>query len=305
MTMTHSACGIWKPPLWVTPLPGEPPHGMYLRLAERNGFRRIGLLENVTGIKLRHVRLGRHLDHLAAMLRCEPRHLNGTLIKHQRRGPPIVGGEAVRRKDLTMLGRRACPACLATSAHHRFWWDLDFVATCPIHEIWLAHRCSCGGTLTWADGSLAKCHTCEDGDVGLLPFERASCEVIALDKWILSRLGILNDNKEVAVIHKLPLGQAIEVIGRIGALAVGGYRTHWQEITDFALPPQEVRAIGFSTLADGKLPEVLDRAHDGLLASSGKWGGLHNIYGWFSLWFRHRGGSRLSTDLAEIILKHA
>jgi TniQ/Helix-turn-helix domain len=305
MTMTHTARGIWKPPLWVTPLPEEPPHGIYLRLAERNGFRSIGLFENVTGIKLRQVRLGRDLDHLAAMLRCEPQHLNGALIKYQGQGPPNVGGEAVRRKDLMIVGRRACPACLATSAHHRFWWDLRFVAACPMHAIRLAHRCSCGGKLTWADGSLAKCRTCDDGDVRLLPFEPASCNVIALDRWVLSRFGILNDSEKVAVIHKLPLGQAIEVIERIGALAVGGYRTRWQEITDFDLPPEEVRAIGFRTLADGKLPKVLDRVHDGLLASSGKWGGLHNIYGWFSLWFRQRGGPRLSTDLAEIILKHA
>src|SRR5262245_25132772 len=184
--MTQTSRGLWLPPLWVTPLPDEPPHGMYLRLAERNGFRRVGLLENLVGIKLRHVRLGRDLDHLAAMLRCEPEHLNGTLIKHQRPGSPIVGGEAVRRKDLTMLRRRACPACLAKSAHHRFWWDLGFVATCPIHEIWLAQSCSCGGPLTWADGSLAKCRTCEDGDVRLLPFETASSEVIALDRWVLS-----------------------------------------------------------------------------------------------------------------------
>jgi len=203
MTITHTARGIWKPPLWVTPLPEEPPHGIYLRLAERNGFHRIGHFENATGIKLRQVRLGRDLDHLAGMLRCEPRHLNGALIKHQEQGPPIVGGEAIRCKDLMIVGRRACPACLAASAHHRFWWDLRFVSTCPIHAIRLTCRCSCGGKLTWADGSLAKCRTCEDGDVRLLPFEPASCKVIALDRWILSRFGILNSNESVVVIHKL------------------------------------------------------------------------------------------------------
>ena len=297
--------GLWKPPLWVTPLPEEPPHGMYLRLAERNGLRHIRVFENMTGVKLRHVRLGRDLDYLAAILRCEPHQLSEYSIEQGRRGSLIIRGEAVRRKDVMMVQRRACPACFAISAHHRFWWDLRFVTTCPMHAIRLANCCSCGGKLTWTDGSLTKCHTCEHGDVRLLPGEFAPYDVGSLDRWILSRFGIVDYKEKVPVIHKQPLGTAIEIVERIGALVVGGYRTHWQQITDYSQPPEEVRAIGFRTLAEGKLAGALDRAYDGFLVSTHKAAGISTMYGWFSYWFCHRGGPRLSTELADIMLKHA
>jgi TniQ len=297
--------GLWKPPLWVTPLPEEPPHGMYLRLAERNGLRHIRVFENMIGVKLRHVRLGRDLDYLAAILRCEPHQLSEYSIQQGRRGSLIIRGEAVRRKDVMMVERRACPACFAISAHHRFWWDLRFVTTCPMHAIRLANRCSCGGKLTWTDGSLTKCHTCEHGDVRLLSGEPAPYDVGSLDRWILSRFGIVDYKEKVPIIHKQPLGTAIEIVERIGALVVGGYRTHWQQITDYSQPPGEVRAIGFRTLEEGKLAGALDRAYDGFLVSTHKAAGISTMYGWFSYWFCHRGGPRLSTELADIMLKHA
>lgn len=305
--MTRPASArLQTPPLWLAPLPEEPPHGVYLRLAERNGINRISLLQNMTGVKLRHLRMGRHLDHLADMLRCKQDTLGAYSIRPRRRSLWVIAGQAVQRTDFAMADRRVCFMCLAESPYHRFWWDLRFITTCPIHKIRLLNQCSCGTKLSWADASPVKCSTCEEGDVRNLVATLAPRDIVALDQWILGRFGTVDCHQKVSLLDRLPLGWAIETVERIGALVVGGYRPNWQEITDYDEPPEEVRAIGYTTLVGGKLSDALDRAYEGFRTSgSDQPASLRTMYGWFWHWLCYRGGAAFSEELAAALVRHA
>lgn len=286
-------------------LPEEPPHGIYMRLADRNGVMRITEFQNMTSVKLRHVRVGRDLDQLAAMLRCDVEDISKYSITHvKRRQSVIVGQKVQRRDDLMMTQRRVCPDCLVESLHHRYWWDLDFITTCTSHGRPLIYRCECGCALTWKDANIAKCYSCEAGDVRNSPFQAAPSEVLELDQWALNRLRGERDI-EIPVVSKLPLGRAIETIERVGALAIGGYKTHWQEIDDFSEPSSKVRALGFAVLRKGNLDDLLDQIYAGFLASKKTAKSLKTIYGWFWHWFSYRGADRFSAELAEIIYRNA
>jgi hypothetical protein len=120
-------------------------------------------------------------------------------------------------------------------------------------------------------------------------------------------LADFTDSKgRVPIIDKLPLGFAMEIVERVGALVEGGYRTNWQAITSFDKSPEEVRAIGFATLVNGRLDDALDRAYDGFRASgSDRPACLSTIYGWFWHWFFNIGGTSFSYELARALFRHA
>ncbi len=307
--MTDRRMDHWLPPLWLENpmLPEEPPHGIYMRLADRNGVMRITEFENMTGLKLRHVRLGRDLDRLAAMLRCRVDDISKNSITHVKGGLSVIAGQHVQRMgDLMMRNRRACPACLSASLHHRYWWDVEFITSCPDHGLPLIEQCECGNKLTWNDANIVTCHVCGIGDIRRLRPKNAFSNVVHLDRWILSRFRTRSDARAAPIIDELPLGRAIELIERVGALSEGGYNTRWQEITDFSAPSPTVRASGFRILSTGGLDALLDRIYESYIASdSSAFPSLKTMYGWFWHWFAQRGYDGFSSKLAELIYTNA
>jgi hypothetical protein len=162
--------------------------------------------------------------------------------------------------------------------------------------------------LTWEDGSPTKCYICEEGDVRRVnPVSSLDINVLtAVDEWTLSRFGITDSKGKVPIIGKLPLGFAMEIVERVGALVEGGYRTNWQAITNFDKSPEEVRATGFATLVNGRLDEAFDRAYEGFRASgSDRAASLSTIYGWFWQWLSDLGGTAFSYELANALFRHA
>ncbi|WP_046869226.1 TniQ family protein [Microvirga massiliensis] len=290
-------------PLWFSPLPDEPAHGILLRLAERNGLLASTRVSMLTGLKVAHLRIGKGADRLAAILRCDPAAFMESTPVPAGNGHVMLRGERLSvLRDLTRAARRICPRCISESAHHRFWCDLEFVTTCPTHGTGLVDSCSCGRKLSWSDVRIARCRHCEDGDVTGLPAPPADKDVVETDRWVLGRLGV-GTPASVPILDAMTLTGALDTIGRVGALDLGGYRERWAEPSDFDVPVERVRARGFVILRDGDLDALLDRVHAEFSASgSVKPAAIGTAYGWFYHWFNFRKGEAFSRGIAEILL---
>lgn len=301
----------WLPNVWIRPLEDEPVHGLALRLAEINGLQRMRDLEFLAGFSVAGIRHGEGLDRLAAMIRCDPAELQDRCYRATSRQMRTFRGIVLGViNDIDATGRRCCPGCLAESRHHRFWWDISPIASCSRHSRRLVRSCSCGRTLSWKDASPIKCHGCEDGSVLGTEAEAVHDDVLALDRLLLAKLGI-GSAPPTPVLGALDLRAAVEVAGRVGALDALGYRTKWAEPGDCGDPPEVVRARGWRILAEERLGEILDRVYDEFLvrddvrASRSGEARIDNSFGWFSHWFRYRGGERFSPELARILVERA
>ncbi len=294
-------------PRWIVPGAEEPPHGCLLRLAEANGLPDIATVQLMTGIKLSAVRNGRDLESLAHLLHCDVSVVRKSATFYNGDTRTVVAGQLLRRRaDVSLAIRRVCPECLTESAHQRFWWDLQFMTSCPIHRIVLADRCSCGDALTWNDGSPIKCTKCKNGDVRSLSSPPAQEDVLAFDRWVLDRFVARADRPKAPIVEEMELGDAVETVERIGSLVVGGYQDRWKQITDFEIPAEAVRAVGFRCIVEGQVGEALDRAYEGFAQQNpDQLHAISRMYGWFFPWFRYNGGDRFSKELAGVLLSNA
>jgi TniQ len=294
-------------PRWIVLKADEPPHGCLLRLAEANGLPDVATLQLMTGIKLSAVRNGRGLENLAELLHCDVSVIEKCATFYNGDTRTIVAGQLLRRRsDVSLAIRRVCPECMAESAHQRFWWDLQFMTSCPIHRVVLVDRCSCGNVLTWNDGSPTKCTKCRNGDVRSVSSSPAQEDIVAFDGWVLGRFAADADRPKSPIVEEMDLGDAVETVERIGSLVVGGYQDRWKQITDFEIPAEAVRAVGFRCIAEGQISDALDRAYEGFVQQNpDQLHAISRMYGWFFPWFRYNGGDRFSKELAGVLLANA
>lgn len=294
-------------PLWTRPKPDQPAHGILIDLATRNGYLTLGEVSASTELKVARLRIGYDAERLAELIRCDPSEILTSTPTFSRGEFVTIRGERIRLlRDLDRKCRRLCVRCVSHAPYHRFWFDLRFVTTCPEHGIELIDHCSCGMRLGWHDGRVYKCHTCTDGDIRTIEPRPADPDVARMDRWLLARLGVGSFPDRIPLLDALSLDDAIDMMGRIGSLDLGGYQERWAEPQDFALPLERVRAHGFRVIVDGAIEVALDRAYAGFLASgSTKPASLGTAYGWFYHWFNFRKGEALSPALAEILLGNA
>lgn len=306
--MSKSRIKSWMPPRWTPEVfADEPPHGVYLRLCDTNGIARSAMMHSLTGIRASRVRAGLDLIQLATIAHCDLDDLQRNAYRKVRGEHVQIRSNTLKLRDhLTTKVRRVCLECLAASRHHRFWWDLAFVESCPEHRRRLVWRCSCGGSLTWHDGLLTRCNVCEDGDVFAVGAEPAEPDIIALDRWILSQFKIGDAVETPVILEGLSLSHAIDTIERIAALDLQGYSERWVEIQDLDKPIASARAHGFRIIQTNRIATALDRAFDGFVNSgSDRPPSLSTAYGWFWHWLNWRGGDTFSPALAQIVLDNA
>ncbi|MFF9179392.1 TniQ family protein, partial [Streptomyces sp. NPDC014793] len=216
-------------PLWDQPFDGEHAPGLFLRLAEINGYPSTDDVARETRLTLQGLRLGRGVRRLAAIVCSDEGRLTRDGFAFARGDGVLVRGERIgRRRDLHRKLRRVCPACVTASRHQRFWFDLAFIETCPEHGCRLVGRCPCpaGRDLSWRDGRVGGCRACEDGDVAAQLPEPAEPAALAVDSYFLGRLGVV-PRKPDSVLDPLGMADAIDVLERVGALSLGGYRSRW------------------------------------------------------------------------------
>lgn len=306
--MSGTKAKNWTPPRW-TPevLADEPPHGVYLRLCDINGIARAAMMHTLTGVRGSRVRAGLDLVDLARIAHCDLDNLKRNAYRKVRGEHVQIRGNTLKLRDhLYTQIRRVCPECLEASRYHRFWWDLAFVESCPEHRRRLVSQCSCGEDLTWNDGLITKCATCEGGDVLAVAPEPAAPDVIELDRWILSRFDIGDADETPAFLKGLSLSHAIDMIERVAALDLVGYAERWVEINDLDRPNATARAHGFRIIQEDQISTALDHAFEGFLrAGNAKAPSLSTAYGWFWHWLNWRGGDKFSPALAQIVLDNA
>ena len=298
-----------EPSVWVVPFPDEPTHGMMMRLAQVNGFPRLRAFETLVGVRTHEVRMGEKLNVLAGVLRCDPADLQERCYRRLGEKTRSFRGMTFgEKKDIEGRSRRVCPGCLAEAAYHRFWWDFTFIRFCPAHERRLVEVCSCGQALTWDDVAPDKCRHCEDGSVHGLPPEPGAPDAVALDRFLMAKLGV-GEADAVPVLADLSPQDAFEVAGRVGALDARGYARNWVEAAD--LPdPDGVRSRGLRILADGLFPALLDRVFREFMdqretSDRTTKPRIDTAYGWFTHWFRFKGDEEFSPALARMIIAHA
>lgn len=109
-----------------------------------------------------------------------------------------------------------------------------------------------------------------------------------------------------AVLDPLAMADAIDVLERVGALALAGYRSRWPCADDLGVGRHRLLAEGYAALAGGRLPGVLDRVSEGFRVAAGRSPGLTTAYGCFlPLALNGKGGKRFSPGLFRMVLEHA
>lgn len=292
-------------PLWIVPAQDEPAYGMLIRLAERNGLSAPNHVSSLIGLSVRDLRRGVGIDRLASVLQCDE-----AAIRHStplvRNGVVELRGEKIAcATEMKSTTRRLCPECVAESAHHRYWFDFEFLSTCPRHKRELTHLCSCGQELRWSDATVRKCRRCQGGDVVRISGTHPRLELLELDQWLLSCLGV-GTASNVPVLNALPLGRTLDILTQIGLLDLGGYRKHWTEARDLDLTVADARSRGFRLLRDGAMDAVLDRVYGGYLASpEAKTPTMKTAYGWFGHWFASLAAEGFPQDIADLVFSNA
>ncbi|WP_454000462.1 TniQ family protein [Afipia felis] len=292
-------------PLWVVPAEDEPAHGILIRLAERNGIESPGRVSSLTGLTVHDLRNGVGLDRLAAVIRCDHAELSKSTPVISKGGLSVRGEHIDSKHPIKTSIRRLCPECIIESPHHRFWFDLEFVSTCPTHARNLVHVCSCGRDLSWDDVRIAKCRHCDDGDVALIPKTPADPNIMEMDRWVLGRLGV-GKPEPFPLLDKADICRAQHIIGIIGILEIRGYDERWLRPRDFDEPEAVVRARGFRVLKQGRLGEILDRVYESFRSSrSDMPETIKNAYGWFGDWVEDLRPESFAGYFGEILVANA
>ena len=130
--------------------------------------------------------------------------------------------------------RRLCPGCIAESDHHRFWWDLVPVSTCPRHRLELVGACPCEARLGWRDAGVSICMHCDAQDRYRFERRQADATVVRSDAYILSRFGV-GSAESVPLLDALQMADVFKVLERIGS-ACEGYSREWRSAKSLGIP---------------------------------------------------------------------
>ena len=309
-------------PRWSRPLPEEPAHGLLLRLVELNGYSSAETVAECLGLRASELKVGRtkSLSAFARMIRCPVDMLTAdspTELPPRKRAERKfrnararnitaleIRSVAIGGEQLLRTNRRVCPACLEESRHHRFWWDLTAITTCPRHKLRLVDRCGCGSDrrLSWKDNKLFYCGKCSRRTP--VSREPADPDVMAADTYLLKRFGVMTA-KDLPVLDGMSFFDAVDTLERVGAASFGGLKLKWQSAQSLGIDPEALRARGLWILSSGRLTDLLD----GLLAEFRQAKpdvepALTTAYGWFYHWLNLKGGRQFSESLSEAFITH-
>lgn len=235
-------------PAWRPLQPEETAHGLLLRLTELIGYRSPDWTARCMGIRRSDLARGR-VDALRVFantimaeipqLTCDSPIPNG-------KGKMSVRGIPVTKFMYSIDSRRACPKCLADSAHHRFWWDMLPITTCPRHQLKLVDRCSCDddAVLGWRIAGLKSCPCCRKPLAQTLPKISADPSVVRVDTYLLSRFGA-GMAEPLPVLDAMSVLDALDTMERVGAAAISGYQKLWQDSDTVDTPPPLCARVDF------------------------------------------------------------
>lgn len=124
-------------------------------------------------------------------------------------------GQQLEWEDLAAQ-RRACPSCIAESAHEPLLWHVDAVAGCLKHDVLFVHSCTCGRKLDWS-GWVDTCPACSV-PVASLAAPPMSPEDRAVTAYVEGRLRGTPD-APVPRLDSLVYSVALKLVRWVGAVA--------------------------------------------------------------------------------------
>ena len=142
------------------PRAGESLPGFVMRVAHRARFRTADRLAGMAGLRQPGSAVtADDLRPLASLVGADSVLVEAIAYRPSpRRGHHFFLGGTLNREFLHLGHRRACPECLAESAHHRARWDFALATACAEHGVRLLDRCpGCGRRLGWSLADLTAC----------------------------------------------------------------------------------------------------------------------------------------------------
>lgn len=278
--------------------PDEPAYGLLLRTLEHNGARLVHAMFNraAGGARASVTRL----DPVEIARICKADASTVT------RATPIVGeaivmifGQALAAEQFSVDHRRWCPACLDESPHHRVWWDVSAITSCPFHGVELSSGCGCPRRpLRWHNNPLLSCR--RGHDLRRVDRTPAAPDVSAFDRYVVERL-LGQGGRGAPDLGGLALGELLVVCERLGLASLGVDRSTFDLRREF--PAGRLHAEGFRVLRDAAaFDDLLDRVMLGAGDRAGRTG-VMKAYGEFYNWVRNLPDdgpcARLKRSLAE------
>jgi hypothetical protein len=296
-----------KLPLWLTHFPpGEPAHGVLLRIAELNGLAPAEAIEMIGGdpswifsVRTTDAILREVGEEFTDLVQKSTPRFEGLRYVH-------VNGERLSSKLHWVRGvRRRCPLCLGNSPHHRVWWDSSAITACSIHAVELEDRClvvGCDCQIKWTSGSISRCENNHDltGSCRSVQASELSAEA-----YIAGRLGLPRCHP-VPFLDRAHLDDAIELMDKVGRAAIGGNLPAMPTLSSLGLTKRATFLKGFQILARGEL------GIEELVSSITRNNTDHSIsrsltprYGWLHHWLRKGPRSWVHSRLLELMIHHA
>ncbi|WP_284261275.1 TniQ family protein [Bradyrhizobium iriomotense] len=239
--------------------PDEPAYGLAQRLARRNGVNSLASFCADMGISAADLINGRAADRIAALARADLDSLERVTVRAEQDQQIRLGGEFLKQDQWSFRSLRVCPECLREDlkgtghpdyrAHKRSWWNLTFIHACPFHGTFLVTR-SPADIRNSLDPEVLDVRYAGGGncDLALVPIDGRRLTDIRPEKYFLGRLGFMpRSNHET--LDALSLGQAVELLDRIGTAAVGG--VHPDEYCSVFLS-RDVLVAGYTILGGGR-----------------------------------------------------
>ena len=169
--------------------------------------------------------------------------------------------------------RKVCPQCLSESGHHRAFWDLSFIAICPVHRVELIDQCrSCGGWLRWLGRDLTRCggRGCLGGDLTRMPANPVPDEDVRGTRTVHGLLGDERFQAEADHARSLEpfrdLGNSdiVEFLYRLGLETLGGRSKIFSLEQAGELAYQAHRALTLGLAAAQRWPDGFYEILDGM-----------------------------------------
>jgi hypothetical protein len=303
--------------LRVPELSNEPGHGLLARLAARHREPDVHRFARNIGLRFDSVSCGHQIDELARLaginsddlIRSSPRIDTSARIVH-------IGHDRVSLGDWTRKRRRWCPACFADDLHygsedgrsirlvsfHRFWWDIQSVSTCPIHQMPLEANCPrCEASPDWMGIPL---HCCACGmSLALNQRRPVRIEANPLDHYLVSRL-TGKPREPVPYLDDLAVSDVIYQLERLGLASKGWARFKPPVDEEMA---RAARSDGFRIARN--LGYFFSDSLDSILAqgkTSSEPRGLIASYGWiYEHWIAELPACMLGVVLKRLLREHA
>ncbi len=300
MTNTAETADLPVFPARLAHYPDEPSYSLLLRTAEFNGavrpytvFRHYGAQGGIGPTSI-------DLDEVARTCKADPAALRFASADLNPDTATVLG-ETFDRRQYSALSRRWCPQCLAEAPHHRVWWDIVPITTCPLHGVDLVDRCECDVPLRTMVNFVGYCR--HGHDLAEVPTTPAPADSLAVDGYIVRRLLRINQ-PAIPYFDATPLEDVIEQCERTGRQDIDpdSRLNTSRQVGD----RRKFLARGFEILADldGAFSVFLDDLSQQDHAVKRKWG-LEKLYGRYYMSLVQAKDTALRTAMLDAIARNA